>query len=132
MLDGINAYGGQRLKIERLHVRWARLEDNLILMELAQAVGVFAITPVGRSSRGLNIGGPPRLRAKRAQNRRWMQRACPDLHIIRLQDDAPLIRPIGVQFQDDVLKGQGAGLGHLAWEGGGTIAKRRLGSMFKP
>ncbi len=67
---------------------------------MLQAVGVFAVTAVNGTTGRLDIGGLPMFGPQSAQNRRGVERAGADLHIIGLQNDASLFRPIGVQFQN--------------------------------
>src|SRR5579863_4387750 len=74
---------------------------------MLQPVGVFAIAAVLRPPRGLDIGRAPGLGPKRAQRRRWMERARADLHVIGLEDDAALPRPKALQSEDQTLKRAG-------------------------
>src|SRR5206468_950830 len=60
----------QRAEVEILQVVGVRLQDHLVLVIVLQPVGVLAVAPVRRPTRGLYIGGPPRLRPERAQHRR--------------------------------------------------------------
>ena len=81
-----------------------RLQDHLELVVVLQPVGVLAVAAVLRPARGLHIGGVPGLRPERAQRGRGMEGAGADLHVVGLQDDAALIRPIALQRQDQALE----------------------------
>jgi len=72
---------------------------------MLEAVGVFAITPIGGPARGLDIGRIPRLRANGTQEGGRMESAGADLKVQRLQDDAALRRPIILQGQNQTLEG---------------------------
>src|SRR5579872_7234197 len=101
---GVDADGFQRIEIELLQIvrRW--LQDDLELIIMLQPVRILAIAAVLGPARGLYIGGAPRLRAQRAQSRGRVKRAGADLHVVRLQNDAALPRPIALQGQDQALK----------------------------
>ena len=95
----------QRPKIEVLEVGRVRLQDDLELIIMLQPVGVLAIAPVLGAARGLHVGGAPRLRAERAQRGRRVEGARAHLHVVGLQDDAALLRPIALEREDQPLKG---------------------------
>ncbi len=73
---------------------------------MLQAVRVLAVAPVLGAARRLHVGGLPRLRAERAQERRGMRSARADFHVIGLQQRAALLVPVVLQCQDDLLKAQ--------------------------
>src|SRR3712207_7959587 len=70
---------------------------------------LFPYTTLFRSVCGptarLRIGGPPRLRTQRAQERRRMERPGSHLEVVRLLDDAALIGPVPMQCKDQLLQG---------------------------
>ena len=101
---GIDADRVERFQIELLQVVRRRLEDHLELVIVLQPVRVFAVAAVLGPARGLHIGGVPRLRPERAQRGRRMEGAGADLHVVGLQDDAALVRPIALQRQDQALE----------------------------
>ena len=105
MHQRINAKHFQRTQIQFLNIQWRRFDDDLKLVIVLQAIGIFAVTPVCRAARGLHIGGTPRLRANRAQKGGGVKRARTDLHVIRLQQHATLGSPIILQRQNQPLKG---------------------------
>jgi uncharacterized protein len=100
----IDANRGQTAKIKLLQVRRAWLQDDLVLIISAQAVWVFAVATVRRAAAGLNKGGVPRVWAKRAQRGRGVERPGTHFHVIRLQDNAPLLPPIIMEGKDQILK----------------------------
>jgi hypothetical protein len=57
----VDANRRQRLQIERLHVAGVGFQDHLVLMKLAQAIGIVAMAAIGRPAGGLDVGGPPGL-----------------------------------------------------------------------
>ena len=107
---GIDAERREAAEIKILAVGGRRLQDHLELVIMLQPVGVFAVAAVGRSARGLDIGGAPRLRPERAQRRRRMEGARADLDIVGLQDHAALLRPKALQRQDQGLEARPARL----------------------
>ncbi len=74
-----------------------RLQDDLVLVIMAEPIWVFAIARVGRPPARLDIGRPPVLGTKGAQHGGWMQGASAHLQVIGLQDGAALAGPIGLQ-----------------------------------
>ncbi len=106
VLERIDADRREAPEIEILEVGRARLEDHLILAILAQPVGVFAIAPVGRPPRRLNIGRAPRLGPERAQHGRGMKGARAHFEVVGLEQHATVPAPIMVQREDEVLETQ--------------------------
>src|SRR3546814_2794073 len=76
----------QAFKIKLLNVRRAGFEDDLILVIMLQAVGVFAIAAIGRAAAWLDEGGIPRLRPQCAQSRGGVKRPRAHAHVIGLKD----------------------------------------------
>ena len=100
----IDADRVERVEIEVLQVGRRRLQDHLELIVVLQPVRVLAVAAVLRPARGLHIGGIPGLRAERAQRGRRMKRAGAHLHVVGLQDDAAIVRPVALQRQDQALE----------------------------
>src|ERR1700675_2874485 len=71
---------------------------------LVQAIGVFAVAPVGGPTARLRIRHAVRCRSEHAQERFWVHRPCPDFHIVRLLQDAALPHPELRQLQNQILK----------------------------
>ena len=103
----VDADRRQRAEIELLQVRRVRLQDHLVLVVMLQPVGVFAVAAVLRPPRRLHIGGLPALRPERAQRGGRVERAGPDLHVVRLQHQAAIVGPVIVQRQDQPLERAG-------------------------
>src|SRR5213079_2200031 len=87
-----------------LHIRWRRLQDHLKLVIVLQPVRILAVAPILRPPRRLYIRRAPRPRTQRAQGRRGMKCARAHLHIVRLQNEAALLRPEILEREDQVLK----------------------------
>src|SRR5579871_4564262 len=100
----IDADGGERLQIKLLQVRRRWLHDDLELVIVLQAVGVFAITAVLRPPRRLHISGVPSLRPQRPQGGCGVKGTGAHLHVIGLQDDAALLRPEALQRKNKPLE----------------------------
>ena len=94
----------QTIQIERLAFVRRRLQDDLELIIMLQPVGVFAIAPIGRPARRLDIGGAPRIRAQRPQGRGGMEGARAHLDVVGLQDHAALLGPEILQTKDQRLE----------------------------
>ena len=75
VLVRIDANSRQRLKVELLRVLRRGLDQDLELIIVLHAVGILAVTAVGRAATGLGIAGAPVLRTKRAKQRGSMERA---------------------------------------------------------
>src|SRR5688572_28603931 len=65
---------------------------------------VVAISAVCRPPARLHICGVPGLRAERAQERRGVESASADFHVVGLKQHATLLRPVALQRQDHVLE----------------------------
>jgi hypothetical protein len=100
----VDAHGLEGGEIEILHVRRIGLEKHLILMEVAQAVGVLAEAAVGGAPARLNVGDAPGRGSKRPKDGRRVQGAGADLEVIGLRNDTPLVAPELVQPQDEILE----------------------------
>ena len=96
----------QAAEVELLQVLRARLQHHLVLVVMAEAVGVLAIAAVGWPTTRLNVGAPPRVGPKRPQHRRGVERPRPHFHVIGLQQNAALRAPIAVERKDQVLETQ--------------------------
>src|SRR5712691_4015965 len=73
---------------------------------MLQAIGIFAVAAILGPSRGLHVGRVPRLRPDRAQEGGPMESTCAHFHIHRLHDDAALLSPIVLQFENDLLESE--------------------------
>ena len=73
-------------------------------MVLLQTIGIFAVTAVLRTTRGLNISSAPGFGTKSPQERRGVGGAGADFQVDRLQQRAALPIPVFLQAQDHFLK----------------------------
>ena len=82
----------------------SRLEGDLELVIVLQAVGVVAVAAVFGAAAGLDVGGKPRFWAERAQASGGMGGTGADFHVERLDDGAAFVCPECLQFEDDSWK----------------------------
>ena len=104
MNPGIDADGFKRVEVEILNVGRRWLQDHLKLVVMLKTIGIFAIAPVLRPAGRLHIGRVPWPRPQRAQRRCRMKRAGAHFHVVGLQDDATMIRPVALQSQYQSLE----------------------------
>ena len=117
MLAQINAHRAQGFEIKFLHIFRRRLQDDLQLHVLEQAIGIFSVASVGRTARGLHVGDFVGLRPQHAQKSFRRHGARSDFDVIGLLQDASALRPESLQAEDQFLERERIGLG--AWH---TIA----------
>ena len=98
------------LQVHVLDVGRRGLDDHLVLVVVAEAVGVLAVAPVGGPHGRLDVGGAPGTRVKTAQERRGVEGPGAHLGVVRLDDDAALTLPEGLQPADDLLERGGYGV----------------------
>src|ERR1051326_4949759 len=104
MLAQINADRGQRFQVKFLHIcRW-RLQDHLQLCVLIQSIGIFAIAPIRRTSRGLDVSDLVWNGPQDAKKRLRRHRSRSHFYIIRLLQNASPPRPKGLEAQNQLLK----------------------------
>ena len=101
----VDAERAKAAQIEVDDVRRSRLQHDLELVVLVEAVRIFTIAGVLRTTRGLNVGGTPGFRPQSPQKGRSMGRAGTDFQVDRLQQSTALAVPIFLQAQDYFLKG---------------------------
>ncbi len=104
VLTRIDANCFQTAQVHGLRVAGIGFEDDLQLVVHLHSVGVVAKTPVVRADAGFDIDDVPRLRAENAQRRSRVHRACTDLNVVRLLDEAALRLPVVEQFEYGFLK----------------------------
>jgi hypothetical protein len=88
-----------------LNIVRCRLQHDLILIVVLQAIWILAVSSIRRPPTWLRIGCPPGLRTKGSEERGWMKGARPHLQIIGLMDDAALLGPVSMQREDEILEG---------------------------
>src|SRR3546814_3101833 len=106
MEQRVDADRGERAQILVLQVGGRRLQDDLILVIMLEAVRVLVIAAIRRPAARLDIGDVPRLGAEAAQRRRGVKGTRPDTHVIGLQNRTAACAPVIVQRQDHVLKAE--------------------------
>ncbi len=111
VLAQVDADGGQRRKIEVLHVGGRRLEDDLKLHVLEEAIGIFSVAAVSRTPRGLHVADAIGLGAKHAEKRFGRHGAGADFDVVGLLQHATVVCPEILQAKDEFLKGQRIGGG---------------------
>ena len=104
VLGQVDAQRHERLQVHVLDVGRRRLDDDLVLVVVTEAIRVLAVATVGGAHGRLDVGRAPRARVEAAQKGRRVERAGPDLRVIRLHDDAALLFPVGLQPGDDLLE----------------------------
>ena len=90
----IEAQGAQRAQVKLLKVIRRGLDADLKLVVVLQAKRVISVPSVGGPARRLHISRSPRLRAHRAQKGRRVEGAGAHFHVVGLQNDAALLRPV--------------------------------------
>ncbi|MNS81885.1 hypothetical protein D3C72_1156110 [compost metagenome] len=101
----VQADGFQRAEVQLLEVGRVGLQYHLELVVVLQAVGVFAIPPVGRATARLHIGGVPGFWTHGAQECSGVESAGAYFHIVGLKHHTTLLGPVVLQGEDQVLEG---------------------------
>src|SRR5690625_6205320 len=96
---------------------------------MLQATGVFAGAAVGGPAASLQRGRVPGCGANGPQEGCRMKGACAHLQTQRLQNDATLAGPKGLQSQNQALKS--AHIGPVAIGRGMTLRHRLAASMYR-
>src|SRR5690606_12795696 len=91
---GIDAQRLERTDVQVEDFGGRRLQHDLVLVIVLQAVGVFAVAAVFGPARGLHVGGAPGLGADGAQEGGRMRGAGADFHVVWLQQGAALLVPV--------------------------------------
>ena len=104
--SGVDAQFAQAVEVEFLEVFRRRFEGDLELVIVLQTVGVVTVAAVFRAAAGLYIGGKPRLGAECAQAGGGMAGTGAHFHIKGLDYGAAFIGPEGLQFENNLLKGE--------------------------
>ena len=106
VLAQVDADGFERGEVKLLHVGRRRLEDDLVLHVLEEAVGVLAVAAVGGTARGLNVADAIGLGTEDAEKGFGRHGSGADFDIVGLLEDATMIGPKSLQAKDEFLKGQ--------------------------
>jgi len=92
------------VQVQFLRIPRVGLEDDLVLVELLHAIGVFAVPAVVRAYGGLHISHLPWLGPQHAQDRSRIHGPCAHLDIVGLPDQTALLRPELLQSHDHLLE----------------------------
>ena len=104
VLTRIDAARLEAIEIELLHFVGRRLQDHLVLMVLEQPIRVLSEPAVVGTTRWLDVGDAPRLRAEHAEQRLRMRSPGADFEIERLLQQASMGRPERRQLENEILK----------------------------
>ena len=105
VLLGIDAERAKALEIEVLDIVRRGFQDDLVLVVMLEAVGIFSIPPVRRPPAGLHVGRAPGVGAQDLEKRGRMERPRADFQVIGYVDDATLVGPKAMQGEEQILKG---------------------------
>ncbi len=101
----VEAQVAQGTQVQLLKVVGRGLDADLELIVVLQAKRIVAVAAIRGPAGGLHIGRTPGFGAHRAQKSRGVKRAGPHLHVVGLQNDAALVRPVFLQRKNEILKG---------------------------
>ena len=110
VIERIDPKMGQRPQVDLLRVQGRRLEDDLKLVVVLEAVRVLAVPAVRGAARRLDVRDPPGLRPQDAEEGGGVERSRADLDIVRLLDETSFPGPERLQGDDNILKRQGKNL----------------------
>jgi hypothetical protein len=104
VLAEIDADGFQALQIKIEHIGGRRLQDDLKLLVLVEAVRILAIAAVGGAAARLNVGDAVRIGAEHAEKGLGTHRAGPHFHVVGLLNHAAPVGPELFEFEDRLLE----------------------------
>ena len=104
VLAQINSHCAQRLQIQILHVLRRRLQNDLQLHVLIQAIGILAVTPICRPPRRLHVCDFVWFGSKHAQKSLRRHCAGANFDVVWLLQDASTLGPEGLEAKDEFLK----------------------------
>ena len=88
---------------------------------MTEPVRVLAVAPVGGAHGRLHVGGAPGAGVEAAQEGGGVEGAGAHLGVVRLDDDATLTLPEGLQAADDLLERGGSDVCGLGVVGHGSF-----------
>ena len=109
MMAQVDAHCSKRIEVEFLNVLRRRLQYDLQLHALVQAVGILAVAPVRRPARGLNVGHFVWVWPEHTQKGFGRHSAGANFDIVGLLQHTSAFRPEGLQMQDEALEGERVG-----------------------
>ena len=98
VLQRLDAADLEAFKIDVLNIGWGRLEDDLILIIMLEAVRVLTISAIGGTTAGFDIGSLPRLGAERLQKGVGRKGPGPDFKVVRLDHETACAGPVAVEI----------------------------------
>jgi hypothetical protein len=105
VLAEIDADGFEAAEIDGLNVGRRRLEDDLILKVLVEAVGIFTVAAVSGAARWLDVGDAIGRGAEDTEEGFRVHGAGTDFGVVGLLEDAGLASPELHELEDEILKG---------------------------
>ena len=134
VLGEVDADGGEGAEVLIDDVGGRGLEDDLELLVLVEAIGIFAVAAVGGSAAGLDVGDALGVGAEDAEEGFRGHGAGADFDVVGFGDDAAAVGPIFLEGEDGVLEGFHVGRGgHRASTRGwsaGWVRKWRFEMTF--
>ncbi len=94
----------ERFEVKLLNIIRTGLDQDLKLIVGAQAVGILAIAPIGRSAAWGHIGGAPGLAVEASQQRRRVKSSCTRRDVVGLYDITPLCCPKLLQLEEKLAE----------------------------
>jgi len=104
MIEGVYAETPQRVEVEILYIEGGGLQYYLILIVVLQPVWILSISSVGGSSGRFNIRNVPRFGTKRPKKRCGVEGTGSYLKVVRLLNDASIVRPVLIEGEYQFLK----------------------------
>ena len=111
VLAQVNADRGQRLEVKLLHVLRRRLQDDLELHVLEEAIGILAVAAIGRTARRLHVRDLVRIRSEHAQKGLRSHGAGADFDVVGLLHDRAAFGEESLELEDEFLEGRRIGFG---------------------
>ena len=124
MLPKIDTDGFQTAHVLLNDIFRRGLQNYLKLHVLIEAVGIVAITAIGRASAGLHIGGAIRFRSQHPQKSFRTHSAGAYFHVVRFLNYAAALAPILLEAHHVFLKSR-CFHGREGWSGCGFKQRQR-------
>ena len=105
VFQGVDPEALEGVEIELLDVQRRRLQEDLILIVVLQAVGVFAVATVRGPPGRFHIGNLPGFRSQGPQKGGRVEGSGAHLDVVGLLDHASLRGPVPFEGEDQFLKG---------------------------
>src|SRR5579883_2386574 len=105
VLGEVDSDGGEAAEVLVDDVGGGRFEDDLKLLVLVEAIGIFAVAAVGGAAAGLDVSDAVGIGAEDAEEGFGGHSAGADLDVIGFLDDAAAVGPVFFEGEDGVLEG---------------------------